>query len=948
MAYQPKSYKKFVATAATATLVASAVAPAALAADFTDVTGNYKDAVDFVVSKGVNGTSATTFGTSEAIKRVDAAVMLASVLGLDIEKAPASGLTDVPERAVKHVNALKAAGITSGKTATTFDSNANITRGELAIWITNGFKLKSTSTSVAFADVTDRYKAAVTALVDNKVTSGVSDTAFGTNQNAKRGDFAIFLHRADKAATPVVATFDAKATGAKKVTATFSKEVDPTKVKFTVKKGSISVNVSKITPSEDKKSFVLETSVKLTEGDYTVSATGVEADALTKTFKAENEKIAKIEILSDVAPIKAVAANVVADQATVAYKVTNQYGEDVTTTSTGLSLSTTAADQAGTGYSAANKIITLDNNGVAYKSGDKVTVSLLDPTTGTFVSKVVTVSDKAQTAELAITSLYHADGKTLTADTAKADVPGFKLVLEAKDQYGNNIVPTDADVVVTTSNNTVLNINVADITTQTIDGKTVTVLPLTAPTGNMTAGTATITMISKTTGKIAKFDVVVANGVKADAISITAPEFVAAGETVKLPYSILDLAGKEITSETTLETAGKGVTFTTPAGISLDFVHNYLTGKAELQLTVAGNVATGKYTVIATTANGKTATFVLDVKASAVPTVIVGLHSSVTTNIVKGETLTIGEDKVLVQDQHGRTIGLDSLLANDNYRLVLSETPASDRVTVTTENATANDASVAVRGDLKGSATLQLKLQKFDATANDFVDVTNSQFSFTTNVVEKADIVSYELGQIGKVYDDVATGYKRDLTVYGVLANGSKVVVPASWYTVTTNNAKLTYSAGQLDANAIVGANNADVTVKVDVVVDASNAPAFLTQDVVVTKAAPVVESAELSSSIENGAVTFAATAVNATTFAANFQNLFTFTDQYGQTVDNDEATLTFTNLVNSNRNATAITVSGGNGTVGADIDNAEAGDSFNATIRIKGYTNTIKVIVTP
>ncbi|KAB2332572.1 Ig-like domain-containing protein [Bacillus mesophilum] len=195
MAYQPKSYRKFVATAATATLVAGVLAPAVSAASFTDVPERYQDAVDFVVSKGVQGFSDTQFGTGENIKRVDAAVMVAKVVGLDTESAPAAGFTDVPARAQGAVNALKAAGITSGKSTTSFGAQDLITRGELAIWIDRAFNLEG-SADHNFTDVADRYAEAVEALVANEITNGVSATQFGVTQNAKRGDFAIFLHRA--------------------------------------------------------------------------------------------------------------------------------------------------------------------------------------------------------------------------------------------------------------------------------------------------------------------------------------------------------------------------------------------------------------------------------------------------------------------------------------------------------------------------------------------------------------------------------------------------------------------------------------------------------------------------------------------------------------------------------------------------------------------------------
>ena len=188
---------KVIVVLAITILIAGSVTSLTSAAAFTDVSSKYQESVDFVVSKGIKGKTTTTFGTSENIKRVDAAVMLVMVLGLDIDAAPASGFTDVPKRAVKHINALKAAKITSGKTTTTFDSESQITRGELAIWIQRGFELQANGDALPFEDVATRYQSAVSALVSNEITSGTSPTTFGTTNNAKRGDFAIFLKRAD-------------------------------------------------------------------------------------------------------------------------------------------------------------------------------------------------------------------------------------------------------------------------------------------------------------------------------------------------------------------------------------------------------------------------------------------------------------------------------------------------------------------------------------------------------------------------------------------------------------------------------------------------------------------------------------------------------------------------------------------------------------------------------
>lgn len=139
-----KAYQKFAAAVA-ASAVFTSVVSSVSAASFTDVTGRYKDAVDFVVSKGAKGLTETSFGVNEYIKRVDAAVLLANVLELNSKDAPESGFKDVPANAKGAVNALKAAGITSGKTKTTFGSNLYITRGELAIWLKKGFHLMGSS-----------------------------------------------------------------------------------------------------------------------------------------------------------------------------------------------------------------------------------------------------------------------------------------------------------------------------------------------------------------------------------------------------------------------------------------------------------------------------------------------------------------------------------------------------------------------------------------------------------------------------------------------------------------------------------------------------------------------------------------------------------------------------------------------------------------------------------
>lgn len=165
---------------------------------FTDVAPRYTEAVNYLYVEGIShGISATQFGTGKTIKRTDAAIMLGKALQLDITDVPESGFTDVPDRdqAREYISALKAAGIVNGKSDTSFGAHDNITRGEMAIMLTNAYQLSASSDHMPFTDVAERYEEAVAALLEYDITRGKSETQFGVAESLIRGDFAIFLHK---------------------------------------------------------------------------------------------------------------------------------------------------------------------------------------------------------------------------------------------------------------------------------------------------------------------------------------------------------------------------------------------------------------------------------------------------------------------------------------------------------------------------------------------------------------------------------------------------------------------------------------------------------------------------------------------------------------------------------------------------------------------------------
>lgn len=228
MAYQPKSYKKFVATAATATLVASAIAPVASAA-FSDVAEQYKTAVDYLSTKGISqGYPNGKFGTDDKIKRQDAAVMIAKALGASPTGTYANaGFTDVPKDRQWAVNFLVEKKIVSGKTAEKFGANDFTTRGEMSKIIANAYKFVGDATNAfPFTDVSDTFKQYVDALNEAGVAKGLTATKFGTGDQVTRGQFALFVYRAETHTPANPEVVSVSAINAKQVTVTFNKAID--------------------------------------------------------------------------------------------------------------------------------------------------------------------------------------------------------------------------------------------------------------------------------------------------------------------------------------------------------------------------------------------------------------------------------------------------------------------------------------------------------------------------------------------------------------------------------------------------------------------------------------------------------------------------------------------------------------------------------------------------
>ncbi|WP_088007111.1 S-layer homology domain-containing protein [Indiicoccus explosivorum] len=205
MKKRSRSLTKITAAGVGAVLAVAAVSPAVSAdtvsaAAFTDVPDRYEEAVEFLVASNLaSGLTETRFGIDEEIKRGDAAVILAKALGIQDPDAASSGFADVPDRAVLAINSLKQAGVVNGKTAVHFGFEDPLKRGEAALMLADAgaYSLDGEPENFGFSDVSDRYRQAVAGLLEAGITQGETPTEFGTDEFITRGEFALFIYRAE-------------------------------------------------------------------------------------------------------------------------------------------------------------------------------------------------------------------------------------------------------------------------------------------------------------------------------------------------------------------------------------------------------------------------------------------------------------------------------------------------------------------------------------------------------------------------------------------------------------------------------------------------------------------------------------------------------------------------------------------------------------------------------
>ena len=114
--------------------------------------------------------------------------------------APAAGFTDTTST---DVDCIKMFGITTGKTATTYDPTGAISRQDMArfihrMFVPTGMAAAGVTAVPAFTDIAHvdaGGTAAINALASHGITVGTTATTFSPDSNVTRQDMALFLYR---------------------------------------------------------------------------------------------------------------------------------------------------------------------------------------------------------------------------------------------------------------------------------------------------------------------------------------------------------------------------------------------------------------------------------------------------------------------------------------------------------------------------------------------------------------------------------------------------------------------------------------------------------------------------------------------------------------------------------------------------------------------------------
>lgn len=729
----------------------------------------------------------------------------------------------------------------------------------------------------------------------------------------------------------VNAQLAAKQTGVKEITLTGTNFTKDTAV--TVKRGNtaVSIDTANVSASSDGKTLILPTKNIITAGEYTVTV-----GDKTVNFTGETNKITTIDV-SDVAVVDKdvtlpIATNATASGATITYRVLNQFGEDITkTTSVQASASRTVIQSASQG--------TMKVRLNAYdKANDTISVVFMNTDAALTVTKDVKISAAAAANEVTVKGIYNENNKTLTEDTMDGN-NDFYLLLDVVDQYGKNMASSKFTVGTTMESDLIVSaipgatnvtLDTAKATVKTVDGHDYVAVPLTfanVPTegkAKASAGTVSLVMMTKLGKTITgSFDVVA--GKKVATFTASPSDTVVAGKETVFDFTATDTYGNDISNEVTADMFSASTTLFTKNTTTgyFKFAKSTTTGKNQL-VFVAPSTVSADTTFVGSfiTATNQIVNVQFTIKTSANPTSL-GTASNLGIIAKTDRTATVKSTDVSVSDQYGTDYTFNTFSANGTgYELNVVKVSTTGHVSVSTSGKTA---TFTVNDETAATETFAYVITK------DGKEIAREEFTVSTkalkNVVTSASDVT--ITEMPSMYSES----ERSLTVKAKINGASVTLKAGDDYTVVTNNNGV--ETNKVSGGAITIANGQTEAKGTYTVIIKNDAATEITKDITVSNVAPKAASATVN---DKGVVNTAKVDV------AAVLGKLTVKDQYGDSTFNDTLDASTVRVTFSDYSTTAANTLKSNGTANAEIT-LEEGDTVTAKVTFVGgftFTTTI------
>lgn len=204
---------KFKNTAMLAALSVAAMTPAMVITEqaeastvFSDIKSSdyFAEAVESLASRQIVSGYQGKFSPYRNVTRGEAVKMLYGIINPNgFPEVNAPRFVDVNTshmfyKEIAYLSELKIINGTGG-TQPKFNPNANVTREEMAVMISQAFDLEDPELDESgFEDIREPYAQAIRQLYAYGITEGLTYTKFGSKDYVTRGQIAVFLHRAEQ------------------------------------------------------------------------------------------------------------------------------------------------------------------------------------------------------------------------------------------------------------------------------------------------------------------------------------------------------------------------------------------------------------------------------------------------------------------------------------------------------------------------------------------------------------------------------------------------------------------------------------------------------------------------------------------------------------------------------------------------------------------------------